>query len=113
MSTTSKSTFLARIYQTGINWCVDVPSEITNALIIDKGRIHIKGKINEFSFLKTLMPVKNSSHRLFVNKKMMLGGKTALGEVAVFEIQQDQDRVVKQYPVPNLLSQYLTKNKLS
>jgi uncharacterized protein DUF1905 len=113
MNSTDKLKFSAKIYLTGINWCVVVPTEITNALIIDKGRIHIKGKINEFSFIKTLMPVKNSSHRLFVNKEMMLGGKTALGEVAVFEIQQDYDKVVKQYPVPNLLSQYLTKNKLS
>ena len=100
MNTKDKFKFSARIYQTGINWCVDVPSEITNSLIIEKGRINIKGKINEFSFTKTLMPVKNSANRLYINKEMMLGGKTALDKVAVFDIQQDYDKVVKQYPLP-------------
>ncbi len=113
MATNDKFEFSAKIYQTGINWCVDVPREISNALIIEKGRINIKGQINDFSFTKTLMPVKNSFHRLFVNKEMMLGGKTALGQVAFFEIQQDYEKVVKQYPVPDLLSQHLKENKLS
>lgn len=112
MNSTDKFKFSAKIYLTRINWCVDVPAEITNDLIIDKGRINIKGKINGFSFTKTLMPVKNSAHRLFVNKEMMLGGKTALEKVAIFEIQQDNEKVVKQYPIPNLLSQYLDKNNL-
>lgn len=112
MTTNDKFKFSAKIYQTGINWCVDVPREITSALIIDKGRINIKGKINDFSFSKTLMPVKNSFHRLFVNKEMMIGGKTALGQVACFEIRQDYEKVVKQYPVPDLLSKYLEQNNL-
>lgn len=38
------------------------------------------------------MPVKNSTHRLFVNKAMMVGGKTVLGKVATFEIEQDYNK---------------------
>lgn len=109
----NKLQFSAKIYQIGMNWCVDVPQEITHELIIDNGRINIKGKINEFSFIKTLMPVKNSFHRLYVNREMMIGGKTALGQVAFFKIQQDCDKVVKQYAIPDLLSQYLYENNLT
>lgn len=105
--------FSAKIYQIGINWCVDVPKYITNDLVIEKGKINIKGKIKNFSFKKTLMPVKNSCHILYVNKKMMIGGETALGQVALFEIQQDFDKLVKQYSIPDLLNQYLTEYNLS
>jgi len=105
--------FSAEIYQTGINWCVDVPKEITNELIIEKGRVNIKGTINHFGFTKTLMPVKNSFHRLYVNKEMMVGGKTALGQVAFFKIEQDFDKVVKQYSIPDLLNQYLKECNLT
>ena len=104
--------FSARIYLTGINWCVNVPKELSNELIMHRGRINIKGTINAFSFAKTLMPVKNSDHRLFVNKAMMKGGKTALGQVAHFDIQQDDEKEVKQYPVPEFLTQELQENDL-
>ena len=60
--------FKAKIYQLGINWCIDVPIEITQQLAAEKGRIHIKGQINGFDFVKTLMPVKNEPYRLFVNQ---------------------------------------------
>ena len=54
--------FEAEIYQTGINECVDVPIEITEKMVTEKGRIKIKGKINGFAFQTTLMPVKNANH---------------------------------------------------
>ncbi|WP_185711434.1 DUF1905 domain-containing protein [Tannerella forsythia] len=86
--------FEAEIYQTGINECVDVPTEITEKMVTEKGRIKIKGKINGFAFQTTLMPVKNANHRLFVNQAMMRGGKTALEERAKFEIEQDTEHAV-------------------
>ena len=100
------------IYKIGINWCVDVPKEITEQLTIDKGRINIKGKINGFDFAKTLMPVKNAPHRLFVNQEMMKGGETALGKTATFEIEQDSKKICKEYPIPELLAEQLDKHKL-
>ena len=45
MNIKDKFKFSVKTYQTGINWCVDVPTEITNAHIIDKERINIKGEI--------------------------------------------------------------------
>lgn len=92
-----KEHFKAKIYKTGMNWCVDVPIKITEQLIADKGYIKIKGQINNFDFAKTLVPVKNAPYRLFVNLKMMKGGKTALGEVASFDIEKENNKVVKEY----------------
>ena len=107
-----KHQFSAKIYQTGINWCVDVPVEITKSLVAEKGRIRIKGKINGFVFTKTLVPVKNSPHRLFVNRIMMKGGNTALGQMATFEIEQDDNKEIKEYPVPELLTEHLVARNL-
>ncbi|MCO5241961.1 MAG: YdeI/OmpD-associated family protein [Chitinophagaceae bacterium] len=108
-----KHTFKAKIYQTGINWCVDVPAEFTGLLTAEKGRINIKGQINGFDFAKTLMPVKNKPHRLFVNQAMMRGGKTALGQDATFKIEQDTGKAVKKYPTPLILTEQLKKYQLT
>ena len=42
---------------------------------------------------------------------MMKGGKTALGEMAHFEIEQDTEKVTKEYPIPKLLKEQLNKHK--
>jgi hypothetical protein len=108
-----KHTFKAKIYKTGINWCVNVPANVTEKLIADKGRINIRGRINGFDFTKTLMPVKDKPHRLFVNQAMMKGGKTALGETATFEIEQNNKRKLKEYPTPSLLMEKLKAHQLT
>jgi len=105
--------FQAQIYQTGINWCVDVPVEITVQLQSKKGYIKIKGEINGFAFTQTLVPVKNAPYRLFVNGIMMKGGKTALGEVADFSIEQDLEAETREYPVPAALSEALSQHNLT
>lgn len=107
-----KHTFKAKIYKIGINWCVDVPTKITELLTAEKGRINIKGQINGFEFSKTLMPVKNEPHRLFVNQAMMKGGKTTLGETATFEIEQDSEKADKEYPTPLMLTEQLKKRTI-
>jgi hypothetical protein len=112
MKQNEKYKFSAKIYKIGINWCVNVPFEISNCLIIKQGQIDIKGNINGFAFTKTLMPVKKSTHRLFVNKAMMIGGETALGKVAIFKIEQDHNKEIKEYPIPNLLTEYLVRGNL-
>jgi hypothetical protein len=108
-----KYTFKARIYKTGINWCVDVPGRITMKMVAVKGYIKIKGRINGFNFTKSLVPVKDSPYRLFVNQMMMKGGNTALGKVAVFDIEQDKSKGTKEYTIPKMLIDYLNKNKLA
>ncbi|TKC12077.1 DUF1905 domain-containing protein [Pedobacter polaris] len=105
--------FKAKIYKIGINWAVDVPLEITAKLKPEKGYIRIKGQINDFDFIQTLVPVKNSPYRLFVNFIMMKGGKTALGKVASFAIEQNEVELVKMYAMPKLLSNILEKENLN
>jgi Bacteriocin-protection, YdeI or OmpD-Associated/Domain of unknown function (DUF1905) len=108
-----KHTFNAKIYKTGINWCVDVPINITENMLADKGYITIKGQINDFDFTKTLVPVKNAPYRLFVNLKMMKGAKTELGKEATFEIEQDTEKKINEYPIPILLVKILQENNLT
>ena len=107
-----KHIFKSKIYKTGINWCVDVPVKITDKLVSEKGRFNIKGQINGFAFTKTLVPVKNSPYRLFVNQAMMKGGKTSLGQIAAFEVEEDREKVSKEYPIPKALSNQLKHHKL-
>jgi hypothetical protein len=104
--------FKAKIYKIGINWAVDTPKNITDKLTPKKGYISIKGKINGFNFIQTLVPVKNAPYRLFVNQIMMKGGKTVLGETAVFVIEQNHTLVEEIYPMPEILSEALTKHLL-
>jgi hypothetical protein len=108
-----KFQFKAKIYKTGINWCVDVPLRISSKMTSKKGYIKIKGKVNDFDFAKSLVPVKNRPHRLFVNLIMMKGGKTALGKVAHFNIEQDNQKKKEKYSIPKLLREVLKENKLT
>jgi hypothetical protein len=104
--------FDAKIYKIGINWAVDVPQSIVQEMTPEKGYIRIKGQINDFDFIQTLIPVKNAPYRLFVNQIMMKGGKTALGETATFAIAQNHTPVEQLYAMPQVLSEALTQHHL-
>ncbi len=105
--------FKALIYKTGINWCVDVPGKITSQLAVSRGYIKIRGKINDFDFSTTLIPVKASPYRLFVNGIMMKGAKTAVGKVAYFKIEQDRRKFDESYSFPAKLKNELQKHQLT
>lgn len=105
--------FKAKIYKTGINWCVDVPVKLSEQLQKEKGYIRIKGLINNFEFKTNLVPVKNAPYRLYVNGLMMKGGKTALGKVASFDIEQNTDKIELEYPIPPALKKTLTQHGLT
>ncbi|RZK76649.1 MAG: DUF1905 domain-containing protein [Pedobacter sp.] len=92
--------FNARIYRSGINYVVDVPELITAKLKIIKGYIKVKGTVNNFPFNKSLVPVKNAGHRLFVNLATLKGAKAKLGDVAKFALEEDAEDVETQYPIP-------------
>ena len=82
--------FTATIYKTGINLCVDVPAGITKKMIPEKGYIPVQGKIRDHDFLQTLVPVKGSLYRLYVNGPMLKGSRTKLGDQVKFTIEQDE-----------------------
>lgn len=84
-----KFTFKTKIYKVGINLCVKVPLRITKTMEPAKGYIRIKGTIENHTFEQTLVPVKNSNYRLFVNGPMLKGSGMSLGKTATFVIEQD------------------------
>lgn len=113
MKSKTEHRFTAEIYKNGINFCVDVPAEITSQLRAVKGYIKVKGTVNGFPFKKNLVPVKNSCYRLFINIPTLKGAKAKVGEKADFIIEQDFDDTEKNYPVPKMLIQELEKSNLS
>jgi hypothetical protein len=113
MPKSQKHQFKARIYKNGINFCVDVPAEITALLIAVKGYIRIKGTVNGFEFTKFLVPVKNGPYRLFVNMITLKGAKTNAGEVAEFVIEQDEENLEKEFPMPGRMTELLKEKNLA
>lgn len=81
--------FTETIYKVGINPCVPVPRRITDQLKVEKGFIYVKGTINGFPFVQTLMPVKNEPYRLYVNGPMLKGANLENGDKARFAIEQN------------------------
>jgi len=112
MKSAGQYSFKAEIYKTGINFCVDVPENITSKLKAVKGYIKVKGTVNGFGFTKSLVPVKNGLYRLFINMPTLKGGKTKVGETANFIIEYDPTTIVKEYPMPELLKKQLSGNSL-
>ena len=104
--------FKAKIYKIAMNWAVHVPPSIVQEMMPEKGYIRIKGQINNFDFIQTLVPVKHAPYRLFVNQMMMKGGKTAIGETATFVVAQNHTPVEQLYAIPQILSYALTQHHL-
>ena len=90
MANPQKHQFRATIYKTGINFCVDVPAEITAALTATKSYIRIKGMINNFAFTKFLVPVKSGPYRLFVNMATLKGAKQRLAKRLILSLSRKQ-----------------------
>ena len=107
-----KFRFEAKIYKVGINPCVDVPLRITTRMISKNGYIPVKGKIQSYTFTQTLVPVKNSEYRLYVNGPMMKGANVQVGDIAKFSIDQDFASRKKTWTMPKPLEQKLLKDDL-
>lgn len=105
--------FKAKIYKVGINAVVDVPDTVSGEMEPEKGYIRIKGTINGFDFATTLVPVKDSLYRLFVNIPMLKGGNTDLGDEAQFSIEQNFTAKENDYPMVPALAKQLKDKKLT
>jgi hypothetical protein len=104
--------FKAKIYKVGINPCVDVPKKITGQLQAHKGYIPIKGTINNHSFTKNLVPVKDAPYRLYTDMIMLKGSGMAVGKTASFVIEQDSVKKKKDVPFHSALKKVLQQKKL-
>ena len=108
--TKKKFSFEAKIYKVGINPCVDVPLRITDKMIPAKGYIPIKGKIKAHPFQQTLVTVKDSPYRLYVNGPMLKGSGTKLGDKVKFIIEQNFEPKIE--PMPNQFENKLNEKGL-
>jgi hypothetical protein len=102
----------AKIYKVGINPCVDVPLRITSKMTATRGYIPVKGKINGFKFMQTLVPVKSSDYRLYVNGPMMKGAEVLVGDTASFVLEQNLDTKSREVSMNKELSTRLKKERL-
>ena len=103
--------FRAKIYKVGINLCVDVPRRITAQMTSNRGYIPVKGRIKEYRFEQTLVPVKNRPYRLFVNGLMLKGSGSSLGDSVTFSIEQTSAKR-KDSLMPRDLKRKLVETKL-
>ena len=102
----------ATIYKVGINPCVSVPKRITDKMSPAKGYIPIKGKINGYAFVQTLVPIKDEDYRLYVNGPMLKGGKAKNGDTVKFIIEQNLHPEIRDPQMLPALKKRLTEEKL-
>ena len=86
--------FSARIYKLGINPCVDVPQEVSQAFA-KRGYIPVRGKLNGFPIRATLVPMGGGRHRLFLNGAMRKQANVGVGDLVSLVLEVDvQSRLV-------------------
>lgn len=68
-----------------------------------RGQMKVRGEINGFAFSATLFPDGQGNHFLIVNKKMLIGSKTAAGLTAKFRLQPDTSPRITVAPQVELL----------
>ena len=107
-----KFSFSAKIYVVGINPCVKVPKRITNRMVVYRGYIRIKGKIEHHDFRQTLVPVKDAPYRLFVNGPMLKGAGVQVGDRVHFMIEQDTNPNSRKVPMPSRFKKELVEHKV-
>ncbi|MGG9963246.1 DUF1905 domain-containing protein [Ferruginibacter sp. SUN106] len=105
-----KFSFTATIYKVGINQCVEVPLHITSGMTASKGYIPVKGTIEAYPFIQTLVPVKNKAYRLYVNGLMLNGATVKPGDTVTFTIEQNSEP--PEFLIPPALRKQLIKNGL-
>lgn len=60
-----------------------------------RGRLRVKGEINDYAFRSSLFPSGDGKHFLLVNKRMQAGGKATAGTSARFRLEPDtQERSI-------------------
>lgn len=98
----SLHSFKATIEIIGINPFVFVPESILAAIFKqaakDKGKIPIRGKINDLPYKQTLVKY-NGNWRLYINTTMLKNSPKRIGEFITLTIEFDpSDRGIKPHP---------------
>ena len=81
--------FRAKLYAVGVNRCVDVPPEISEAL---GGETHIRvvGRAGDEPFRSNLAPRGGGKHRLFVHSSIWRKLGVDVGDEVDVEIERDE-----------------------
>ena len=81
--------FRAKLYAVGVNRCVDVPPEISEALG-GETHIRVKGRAGDEPFRSNLAPRGGGMHRLFVHSDIWRKLGVDVDDVVEVEIEQDE-----------------------
>ena len=82
--------FRAELYAVGVNRCVDVPPEISEALGCAT-HIRVKGNVADEPFRSNLAPRGGGKHRLFVHSSIWRKLGVDVGYVVDVEIERDEE----------------------
>ena len=81
--------FQAKLYAVGVNRCVGVPPEISEALG-GETHIRVKGRVGDETFRSNLAPRGGGMHRLFVHSDIWRKLGVDVGDVVEVEIERDE-----------------------
>jgi hypothetical protein len=98
--------FEAVINKRGINPYISVPEDVST--FFGRGNIPVKGKINSFPIIATLVPVKPQGHILYVNGEMRSMAKVGVGDR--IKVVLERDRQNRDLPIPEKLKEALANN---
>ena len=100
--------FEAEIYKHGINPCVDVPAQVSEAFGI-RGNVPVVGSLEGVEIRSTLVPIGGGRHRLYIHTDMRKRANVDVGDRVHLELQLDtQPRAV---PMPDQLARALEENQ--
>ena len=82
--------FRVKLYAIGVNRCVDIPREVTDALG-GETHIRVKGTVGGETFRSNLAPRGGGKHRLFVHSGIWRKLSIDVGDVVDVEIERDDE----------------------
>jgi len=94
--------------ETGSWACIRLPFDAEKAFG-SRGRVAVKGTVNDFAFRSAIFPDGSGSHFMMVNKAMCDGAKCAIGDTVA--VTMEPDTVARTVTVPTDLKAALAKDK--
>ena len=82
--------FRAELYAVGVNRCVDVPREVSEAIGAET-HIRVKGRVGGETYRSNLAPRGGGKHRLFVHSGIWRKLGIDVGDVVDVEIERDDE----------------------
>lgn len=89
-------------------WCFLAAPVDVEGMFRTKGRLPVRGTINDFAFRSSFAPM-DGRHLLCVNKTMQAGAQVKPGDTARFEIERDDEP--REVVVPAILKRAFGKNR--